>query len=74
MATVPNPAHTMPCKYGEELSVARVQRVPKPQTTDNWHIRHLPPKSLAHAEKFTQSAGGLSSVLLRRERTIVSWI
>lgn len=33
-------------------------REPKPQNTDNWHIRHLPAKCLAHAETFTQSAGG----------------
>lgn len=64
MATVPNPVHVVPCQYGEKLSVARVQRVPKPQNIDNWHIRHLPSKCLEHAEKFTQSAGGPSSVLL----------
>ena len=25
-------------------AVTRIQRVPKPQDTDNWHICHLPPK------------------------------
>lgn len=74
MTTVLNPAQIMPCQYGEELSVAQVQRVPKPQSTDNWHIHHLPPKCLAHAEKSTQLAGGPGSVLLREERTIVSWL
>lgn len=66
-AIVLNPARIVPCQYGEELSAARVRRVPKPQNTDNWHIRHLPPKCLAHAEKFTQSAGGPSSALLGGE-------
>lgn len=74
MTTVLNPAQIMPCQYGEELSVAQVQRVPKPQSTDNWHIHHLPPKCLAHAEKSTQLAGGPGSVLLRGERTIVPWL
>lgn len=39
---------------GRLLSVAWVWRQPNPQNTDNWHIRHLPPKLLAHAEKCTQ--------------------
>lgn len=63
-ATVQNPAQIVPCQCEEELSVTRVQSVPKLQNTDNWHICHLPPKCLAHAEKFTPSAGGPSSVLL----------
>lgn len=74
MTTVLNPAQIMPCQYGEELSVARVQRVPKPQSADNWHIHHLPPKCLAPAEKFTPSAGGPSSVLPWGERITVSWL
>ena len=61
-ATVLNPAQITPCQCAEELSVTRIQRVPKPQDTDNRHICHLPPKCLVHAEKFTRSAGGLSSV------------
>lgn len=63
-ATVQNPAQIVPCQCEEKLSVTRVQSVPKLQNTDNWHICHLPPKCLAHAEKFTRSAGGPSSVLL----------
>ena len=63
-AAVQNPAQIVPRQCGEELSVTRVQSVPKLQNTDNWHICHLPPKCLAHAEKFTPSAGGPSSVLL----------
>lgn len=63
MTTVLNLAQIMPCQFGEELSVTQVQTVPRPHDdTDNWHIRHLPPKCLAHAEKFTQLAGGPSSV------------
>lgn len=63
MAILPNPAQIRPCQCGGELSVTRVQRGPEPQSADNWHIRHLPPRCLAPAEKFTQSAGGPSSVL-----------
>lgn len=62
MTTVFKPAQSVPCQFGEELSVAQVQRVPRPHNTDNWHICPLPPKCLAHAEKFTQLAGGPSSV------------
>lgn len=63
MTTVLNLAQITPCQFGEELSVTQVQTVPRPHDdTDNWHIRHLPPKCLAHAEKFTQLAGGPSSV------------
>lgn len=60
--SVLNPAQIVPCQFGEEGSAAQGQRVPRPPTTDNWHVHHLPPKCLAHAQQFTLLDGGPSSV------------